>query len=529
MGKFTFGGKSVVTPAVLVRTIVGASRALELFPFGTLCFVGPSDGGAGNGAVYRFPDLDTAKRLLRSGKLLDAITRAAMVGGAAGFIAVVTGAKVAATAPVTGATASGTFTAGDQGTWTNNVTYQIKAGTNGGTIQAVFTWPDALSGLTVTYGGAGTAFDNLSTLSGLQAAMVADPVITPPAAVGLPPILSLAITTDGLPTAGAQTNLSGGTGSGSVIPAYADFKAALDQLDDVSFDMGHLVAGYDGPSQAYADGKAQSHEVYGYLKRWIHQVQVTGASATNSKAINSTAVVNAGIGAASALNSKRSSVCPQQLALTDPNTGLTTLVDAAPLAMGLAAYLGANDSWGPASPLTRVHLPLVADVDYPVLKTNGDQDRAVAGGVWLFERVGLPAPGNVRCVQSVTTAPNDPSTGLPWLLAEFSCMRAADAILANVKAQIETQKPRALGGGNDLQQLAALEADVVRVLEKAVERRWAVSYDRSSIAISTTGTQGMDDLVDYACVPTPPLNHVGVTQRLLPFQAKINLGGVVSG
>jgi hypothetical protein len=467
---------------------------------------------------------------LRGGALFNALDRATGIGNVGGFYAVVTGTKAASTSTITGTTAAGLFTAGDQGSWTNNITRQVKAGTAPSTVSLTFTFPDAQTGRPVTVGGLGSAYDNLTTLSALKAVIAADNLLTPPPATGLPPILALTITTDGMPTIDASpVSFSGGTGNGSATPSYTEFKAALDQLDDIAFDLGHLVGGYDAQSQAYADLKAQSHAIFGYLKRFIHQIQVSGATQNGTKYANSTAVANAGIGAASALNSDRSSVVPQQVSYTDPNTGLTSFVDAAPLLCGLAAYVGANDQWGPASPLTHVYLPNVSDVDYPVLATTGDQDRAIQAGVWLLERIGLAAPGNVRSVQSVTTAPNDPSTGLPWLLSEFSVRRVADAVLANVKAAIETQRPRAIGGGNNTQQLAALISDVVNVLELAFDKQWLTSYDRNSIVINTSGSTGSDDLVAYAAAPTPPLNHIGVTQSLLPFQARLSLGGNVSG
>ena len=41
---FTFAGTTIVAPGILVRTIIGAQKALALLPFGTICFIGASDG-----------------------------------------------------------------------------------------------------------------------------------------------------------------------------------------------------------------------------------------------------------------------------------------------------------------------------------------------------------------------------------------------------------------------------------------------------------------------------------------------------
>lgn len=528
MGTFTFDGKTVVAPGILVRSVIGAQTALSLLPNGTLLFLGASDGGKGGGTLYRFPagSTNSIKKVLRGGALYNAIMAAANVG-AGDIIAVVAGTKTAASAAINGTTAAGNLAAGDFGSWTDQISFQVSNGSTSG-FQIVFTWPDPVSGRTITYGGASTAFDNLADLNALQAAMLADPIITPPAATGLPAILTLTVTTNGVPANSSNTFLSGGTGSGSDVLGYSDVQAALDQIDDVAFDIGHLVGIYDAASQAYADAKATAHEDFGLLQRWIHQVQVPAANAGNTKAVNSAAVVNAGIGRASSLNSKRSNVCAQQFSIFDPGTGTYTKIDAAPVVCGLAALVGATDKWGPASPLTHVYLPNVADVDYPVLKVNGDQDRAISGGVMIFETVGNPAPGNVRCVQSVTTAPND-ANGNPWQFAEFSCVRAADALLVNVKAEVETASPRALGGGNTLGTMNAIIAKVVNVLESALDAGWIVGYDKGSISIGTTGSTGSDDLVSYNAAITPPLNHLGVTQTLLPFQARVSLGGQVNG
>ena len=87
MGSFTFNGKTVVAPAILVKSVIGQNTALSLLPFGTLCFVGSSDGGEGDGTIYRFNDLVTAQRVLRGGALYNALELAGQLGGASGFIA----------------------------------------------------------------------------------------------------------------------------------------------------------------------------------------------------------------------------------------------------------------------------------------------------------------------------------------------------------------------------------------------------------------------------------------------------------
>jgi hypothetical protein len=516
MSKFTFNGKTVIEPSILVRTIIGRQTALSLLPFGTLCFVGASDGGLGGGTVYRFSDMNTAQRILRGGSLLSALQLAANAGGAADIIAVVACIKTSATLTLSG----GILAAGDQGLWTNNVTYTAVPGSTSG-FAVTITYPDPISGVTIVVGGVNTAYDNLPLLSSLQAVLLADGVVTPPTTSGFPPIVQLTIVTDGALSAQATVSLSGGTGDGSVTPGFADVKRALDTLDDTAFDIGHLAGIYDIGSQSYANGKAAAHEIYGYLQRWIHQVRVPGVNPANSPAVNSSEIVNTALGVAADMNYYRASVVAQQTLNYDSNSGVFEMVDIAPIACGLAAFIGATDQWGPASPLTHVYLPSGADVDYRVLRSNGDQGRAISAGVMIFETVGIPAPGNVRCVQSVTTQPLDPATGQTWLLSEFSCVRVSDAVLANVKAQIESNSPRSIGGGNTLGTLNSLIADVVDVLELALAASWLTGYDKSSISIGTSGITGSDDLITYSAAPTPPLNHLGVTQTLLPFQARL--------
>ena len=122
----------------------------------------------------------------------------------------------------------------------------------------------------------------------------------------------------------------------------------------------------------------------------------------------------------------------------------------------------------------------------------------------------------------MTTQPIDPATGLNWVLGEFSCVRAADALLANVKAEIESSSPRAIGGGNTIGTLNSLIAKVVNVLELAIDASWIVRYDPASITINTTGPTSSDDLINYSAAITPPLNHLGITQTLLPFVASLS-------
>jgi hypothetical protein len=518
MASFTFNGVTVVAPSVLVRTIIGAQKALSLLPFGTIAFVGASDGGLGNGKYYRFSDYATAKRVLRGGAVLGAIEAAINGGGASGFVVVIAGAKTSAKLALgTGAT----LTAGDQGSWTNLITFTAVAGSTSG--QAVtLTYPDPISGAIQTIGGLGTIYDNLASLSALQLALLSDGVVTPPASSPFPALVTLAITADGPIGLLGTTNLAGGTGNGSYTPVFADVVIALNALDEVAFDIGHLVGVYDATSQGYANGKARAHEAFGYLQRWIHQVRVPGANAGNTVQLNSEEVANTAIAAAASMNYFRASVVAQQIYSLDPNTGKYGFVDLAPVICGLAAFIGATDQWGPASPLTHVFLPTAADVDYPVLSTTGDRDRAITGGVMLAETIGTPATGNVRVVQSVTTQPIDPGTGEVWALSEFSCVRAADALLANITAAVDRSKPRAIGGGNTAGTMNSLIAKVVKVLELALDANWIVSYDPKSISINTAGPNATDDLIYYSAAITPPRNHIGITQSLIPFAANLN-------
>jgi hypothetical protein len=681
VGQFAFGGNTIVRPGILVSSNIGAQQVLQLLPFGTIAMIGPSDGGAGDGAIYSFNDMGSAQRVLRSGPLYDALLRAANVGGASGFIAVVAGTKTPATLALTGAatgealprsvamtpasmtnivvgdrlyldygtsdseevtvtavtgstfsaevtlphaagftvknnpsaessgttteaiTSSGsaqavtvtslgdiavgdqvtidtagnaetvtvtaigssefsaiftkdhadgvayaivpvnttvataitgtvtpaaTLTSGDQGTWNNGITYACAAGTTDGTVAVTIAYPDSISGQQVYVGGLKTPFDNLTTYSQLAAAILANNVLTPPAATGLPAIVALTVATDGLPATLATTPLAGGTGSGSQTLEFTDFKAAIDAMINVNFDIGHIVQCYDNATQAYADAQATLVQGYGRLRRWIHQVQASGASSSNIKTVNSEAVANALIGAASSLNSFRSSVFAQQVAVTNPQTGNTEYVDVAPLVVGLAALSGATGANGPATPLTYTTIPGALAVDYPVLDTTGDTDNAILAGGCVIEQVGFGSSSIVRIVQSVTTAPND-SSGNPWIFAEFSVVRVGDALLANCIAACQTSNPKVIGGGNTVAVQQAALADVRDVLELALTSTWITNFDPSSLSIAPTGGTGTDDILSYSASPTLPLNHLGIAQTLMPFEGPVSLGGTVNG
>lgn len=536
MSAYSFNGTTTVAPQVLVRSIIGAQRALALLPNGVICFVGAADGGEGNGTYYVFNDTRSAARLLRAGDLLDALVAATNEGASAGFIAVVANTKTPAMGALAGTASSGTppgatITSGDYGTWNNAIAYKVAAGTTSG-FMFTLTYPDQF-GNTVTIGGAGSAYDNLVDLAALNAAIQNDSIVSPVPATGLPSIVSLDVTENGVPsnTVGF-VNLTGGTGTGTDPITLAEVKEAVDEVHDIPFDLGHLVKCYDPNAFKYADTVgATKLATYGNLRRWIHQASLTGASKSNSKAINSEAVANSGIAAAASLGSFRSSVMVQHGLVYNPGTGTSQWMDMAPLVCGRASFIGANDQWGPASPLTKVAFATVQDLDYVTINTDtqGDTDAAISGGVWLFERIGRGGTlGSVRTIQSVTTAPVDPSTGKPWLNAEFSIVRVSDAVLASVKGSIEANQPRALGGGNGPKTMAALLSDVVNVLELAKDQQWIVSYDRSSINVATVGVLGDTDELNYSMVPTPPLNHIGVTQTLLSFQAQLSAGGTVS-
>ena len=102
-------------------------------------------------------------------------------------------------------------------------------------------------------------------------------------------------------------------------------------------------------------------------------------------------------------------------------------------------------------------------------------------------------------------------------------------MLANVKAAVETSSPKIIGGGNTLKTMNAVLADVRDVLEDGLAEQWITGFDPASINIFTTGSTGTDDIVRYSLAPTVPLNHLGVDQTLIPFQANVSLGGTVAG
>jgi hypothetical protein len=518
VGTFSFGGKTIVAPGILVSSQIGALGVLQLLPFGKVAMVGPADGGT-PGTVYSFNDTVSVQRVLRAGPLCDALLQAAQAGASAGFVALVAGTKVAAFLALVDDTV--TLTAGDEGAWTNSITYQAVAGTTEGTFAVTITYPDALSGQTVYVGGLSTAFDNLTTYAQLAAAIAKNLVLTPGTATGLPPIVVLTITTDANITAQAKVNLASGAGGGAQTLVFADYKAAIDVMIDVDFDIGHIVGAYDLPTQAYADAQAVQVSTFGRMRRFFHQVKPTGLSAANLKTINSAVVSAALIDAATAINSIRSSVVAQQVNYSDSNTGNSALVDAAPFLCGLASLLGATGANGPASPLTYEYLPGVTSVDYPILRTTNDVDNAITAGGICLETIGTGAASTVRIVQSVTTAPND-SSGKPWVFGEFSVVRVADALLANCIAALTAKSPKTIGGGNTIAIMQAALAEVRDVLEDALAATWITDFDPTSISIYTTGI-GEDDILSYSAAPTVPLNHIGIDQTLLPFQALVSV------
>lgn len=525
---FSFAGRSIVAPGILMQSNVGSSQLFQLLPNGVLAFFGGSAGGNGNGTVYTFQSLAVAQRLLRSGPLLNAINNAGRIGGATGFVAVVIGAKTNAALTVTGVgSASATFTSGDQGVWTNSISVEFIAGSASGTVAALFSYPDS-NGNIVYIGGQGTSFDDLTSFRALQAAMLANTLMTPPASTGLPPVVTMTINADGQPSQLATTLLTGGTGDGSATPNFAQVKAGIDATISTPFDIGHLVGVYDEASQAYADEQATMLAPYGNLRRWIHQVQVPAASAANSIVTNSEAVANAGIAQANMINSIRSSVVCQQIGYQNPNTGVVGFSDVAPFLCGMAALLGATATWGPASPLTFEYIPGALGIDYAVLANTGDRDLAISNGVWLIEQVGTGGNASVRVIQSVTTAPSN-ENGAPWIFSEFSVVRVSDAVLANIKVAVTESAPKTIGGGNTVATMNSILADVRDVLEDALEDGWITSFDPASISIYTTGQTGMDDIVNYDMAPTLPLNHLGINQNLLPFSASVALSGQVNG
>lgn len=584
MGTFSFGGTTIVAPGFILRSTIGTQRILQLLPFGKVLMVGPSDGGLGGGTIYEFTSTSTATDILRGGALLDALLLATNVGGVSSFAGVVAGVKAAAQATITGASSStSTLTAGDQGVWTNGIMYEIQTGTSSG-FAFTLQYTDAYGNVN-TIGGLGSAYDNLADMNALAAVIAADALVTPPVSTGLQPIVTYTVQTNGVPTnSSGLVALAGGRGIGEIVNTtvaaspsptttaigltnaanvvvganlwitvtsvltqvtvltvvgnvitfaavgaaptagsavttlqFTDYQTAINEIVDESFDIGHLVGAYDLESQAYADAQAQETAPLGYLRRWIHQVNPTGTSPTNTKAANSEAVVNFGIGRATAIDSFRSSVIAQHANVLNPQTGAQQLADLAPIICGYAALTGATGVWGPATAFTYDTIPGVVSLDYTVLRTTGDADRAILGGLMVFENLIQGA----RCIQSVTTAPND-GTGVPWIYAEFSVVRVVDAVMANIKAAIETAQPKIMGGGNTIKTAGAIIATVKDILTQATSQQWITAWNPSAISVAPANNgQPTDDIVTWDMAPTFPLNHLGLSQTVQPFSITV--------
>jgi hypothetical protein len=522
---YTFGGTTVVAPAVLTNSVISSQQVLSLQPLGVPLFIGAATGGVpiiNGGKPYIFNRLQDAQAVLRSGDLFDAITAFTAGGGGTQIVACVAGTKTQSTLTLNGASgAQATVTSGDYGAWTLGIAVQVISGTTSGTFALVVTYPDPISGQIFTVGGRGTSLDNLATYSAMAAAVAANPVITPPSQFNIPPLITITVVQDGTPVAQGPSNLTGGTGTGTQSLGLTDISPCVDATIDIPYDLAHLVKVYDSSSQAYATAQAGQVAVYGRRRRWVHQITASGASPSQSKAQNSIAVSAALITAATALDAVRASVVAQKIQVINPISGAFVYCDAAPYIIGMASYYGANGANGPSTPLTNKPIPGAFTVDYPILRSTGDMDRAILAGGMPLEAQGIPGNQIVRVVQSMTTQPNNPNTGQPWAFGEFSVVRGSDAVLVNVKSAVE--EALSLGAGNTPKLMAGIMAEAVDVLELAKDAAWIVDYDKSSVSIQTVGTGGTDDELDYSIIPVYPLNHLGVQQTLLPFNTSLQL------
>lgn len=302
----------------------------------------------------------------------------------------------------------------------------------------------------------------------------------------------------------------------------SDFIQAIDQCVDEPFDIGHLVNGYDAASQGYADELSMEVAPLGRLSRWFHQVIATGTSPLFDKATNSTAVVNAGVKRAQALDCPRSSCIAQRTQTLDPTTGIQVLADFAPIICGYAALVGATGPNGPATAMTQDTIPNAITLDYPILGTNNsfavpggtDLDRAILGGLMPFVNLW---PSGVRCVQSITTAPNDSATGAAWIYAEFSVQRVVDALQANMVAAIGSMQPKGLGAGITIKVAGAILVEMQDVLELALQAQWITGYNKSALSFNPVPASPEDAIVTYDMTPVFPLNHLGIDQTVQPF------------
>lgn len=488
----SFGGSSLIVPGAFsvidASQLVPASKGLG----NVLAILGDATGGVPAVPQY-FRNGDDAKRVLRSGGLLDAIRFAfdpaanADVPGADLIVAIRLNPATRSTLNLAATAGTGiTLTSIDYGVWTTGIQAKVETGSTSGkkiTIQYV----DAQQG-TIT-----EVYDNQANIaalvtainSGISGVRGASLYVTAVAGVGTDPI-----------TNAGFASLTGGVDGTITSTQWTNAFNAL-QAEDVD-----IVVPVTQDQTVAAQAKAHCETMSGmnFRKERIAFVGSTASFGTNALYIADLQTN------ALALASSRVALCAP--GVRRPNAaGVSTLYGPEYMAATIAGLV-AGQQVG-ESPTYKFVKAVGIDFGF----TNTDLATLLLAGVTPVQFV---KDQGFRIAQGITTYQTDANP----MFREISVRRVGDYLMKTIRTRLEREF---VGGRGDSSTLNSMGSRVISTLSEMVQDRVITAFQNVAISVQSSVAR-----VSFEFSPVEPINFIEITGYAKPGSLALNFSGQTS-
>lgn len=478
MAVVVWQGRNYYRPTVDSITDITGMTTVGLTASGNIMMLGTAMGGV-PGVVQRFTDSVQARRIFRSGALLDAMNAAWTEGGRTIYatrIGNLTGAGALSQASISllnGATSVAVVTSKDYGSWNNNIRIKIEDGSGVTPVgkKVTIQYYDDSTATVLT-----ESWDNLLDGTAVVNAINSGTLVSPAsslvtAVVGTNPSL--------VPDNIGFTSLSGG-GDG-LSPVLSNWQAGLDLYNQEYVDIIHAAGTSDETVHALFKAHCEERSV----KR-MERICVLGGAL--GEAAGNTTTSGTAIYRAFNLNSFRS-------VLVAPGTdGSAPYFTAAKIAGALAS----------ADVATSITRRTINATSIETKYSETEKDDLVTKGVCTIEEV----PQGRRVIRGVTTI-QDPSLTQESPYKEISTVRIADYVNQVMRTNLEGIYigKKGIGGVE-----ASIASDATSLLLKLKEAQIIVGFQDVVVAKDTSDPKII--YVSYRIAPVQPINYIFITTKL---------------
>lgn len=486
----SFGGSSLVIPGAFsvidATQMLPASRGLS----NVMAILGDCTGGRPGVPLY-FRNGDDAKRVLRSGALVDAIRIAydpadnSDVPGADLIIAIRLDPATQSTLSLLGSvSASLTLTSVDYGVWTTGISVKVEAGSVSGKKVSI-KYTDTVQGLITE------VWDNIASTR----AAILDAINNGIAGQRGPSAYVTAVLAGDttVPVNVAYTALASGVDGTTTSTQWTN---AFTTLQSENVDIIVPVT----QDQTVA-AQAQAHvDLMSGLKYRAERIAIVGSS--NNFATNALYLADLLTNAAALASSRVALVAP---GIKRPNvSGVLTTYGPEYMAACIGGLI-AGQQIG-ESPTFKYIKAVGLDFGF----TNADLENLLLYGVTPVQFV---KDHGFRITQGITTYQSDNNP----MFREISVRRVGDYLMKTIRTRLETEF---VGGRGDSASIKAMQSRVESTLSSLVADRIITAYRNVAISIQSSIAR-----VSFEFSPVEPINYIEITGYAKPGSLSVSFSG----